>query len=97
MYVPAKNLPAISIPAPFAKIIRIQLTKNGSANDIVVYLRPIFSARIPQGKAPKKAPMAKKEPIHGSIMTKEILVRKLMNYQNVIREEKGNLHLCIVW
>lgn len=72
MYVPAKNLPAISIPAPFAKMMRPQLTKKGSANDIVVYLRPIFSARIPQGKAPKNAPIAKTEPIHGSVMGRKL-------------------------
>lgn len=56
----------MSIPALEANTIKAQLMRYGIASDIVVYLRPIFSARIPAGKAPRKAPMAKNDPIHGS-------------------------------
>lgn len=41
-----------------------QLAINGTAKAIVVNLRPILSAKIPAGRAPRNAPIAKQEPTH---------------------------------
>lgn len=62
--IPAKNLPAQSIVALLANTIRSQLIVNGIPKDIEVYFLPIFSAKIPLGSAPKRAPIARNEPIH---------------------------------
>lgn len=62
--IPAKNLPAQSMVGLLANIIRAQLIVNGIPKDIDVYFLPIFSAKIPLGSAPKRAPIARNEPIH---------------------------------
>lgn len=66
-YEPTKNLPTINKVALFADTMQTQLIRYGIAKDIVVYLRPILSASMPPGKAPKNAPIARNDPIHGSV------------------------------
>lgn len=55
------------MPTLEADTMQTQLRKKGTPRLIVVYRRPILSANIPAGRAPKNAPTAKKEPIHDSI------------------------------
>lgn len=55
---PAKNLAAISIPAPLAKIIRSQFSINGMERIRIVGRRPIFWASTPTGNAAIAAPIA---------------------------------------
>lgn len=60
------------MPTLEADTMQTQLIKKGTPRLIVVYRRPILSANIPAGRAPKNAPTAKKEPIHDSREQKEI-------------------------
>lgn len=64
--IPAKTRAAYSMSTLDAEQVRIQVSRNGTLNIILVYLRPSLSARIPAGMAPKKAPMANRDPTHDS-------------------------------
>lgn len=55
---PAKNLAAISIPAPLAKIISSQFSINGMERMRIVGRRPTFWASTPTGNAAIAAPIA---------------------------------------
>lgn len=58
---PAKNLAAMSMAGPFAKIVSSQLMRNGRAKPRMVGRRPSRSASTPTGRALIAAPIARIE------------------------------------
>lgn len=63
---PANKRPINNIVTFDASAKEIQLMMYGIAMQIVAHFLPIFSAKIPAGNAPTKAPTARKEPTHGT-------------------------------
>ena len=58
---PAKNLAAINMPAPLAKMVSNQLSRNGTERMSTVGLLPTLLASMPTGRALSAAPMARIE------------------------------------
>lgn len=63
---PLKKRPTKSIVIFDAVASETQLIMYGIAIEMTVNFLPIFSAKIPAGNAPTKAPIAKKDPIKRS-------------------------------
>lgn len=86
--IPAKNLAAMSIPAPFAKMVSSQFSIKGMARMRMVGRRPAFCARTPTGRAEIAAPMARMEDTREPGKKKERRYKK-SSTANLVRRSLG--------